>query len=103
MAKKKTQQPRGGAEARRAASLGRLENGLRQGGDWYQWGPYLSERQWGTVREDYSADGTRGSTCRTITPGRGPTGGERTGSPASPTSSSASASGSRSGTGATRS
>ena len=23
-----------------------------------QWGPYLSERQWGTVREDYSADGT---------------------------------------------
>ncbi|MBS0654227.1 MAG: glucosidase [Verrucomicrobia bacterium] len=25
--------------------------------DWRQWGPYLSERQWGTVREDYSADG----------------------------------------------
>ena len=24
---------------------------------WYQWGPYLSERAWGTVREDYSADG----------------------------------------------
>lgn len=24
---------------------------------WYKWGPYLSERQWGTVREDYSADG----------------------------------------------
>src|SRR5215468_1153218 len=24
---------------------------------WRQWGPYLSERQWGTVREDYSADG----------------------------------------------
>jgi len=24
---------------------------------WYLWGPYLSERQWGTVREDYSADG----------------------------------------------
>ncbi len=23
---------------------------------WYRWGPYLSERQWGTVREDYSAD-----------------------------------------------
>jgi len=22
---------------------------------WRQWGPYLSERQWGTVREDYSA------------------------------------------------
>src|ERR1700712_696221 len=25
---------------------------------WKAWGPYLSERQWGTVREDYSADGT---------------------------------------------
>ncbi|NWA08656.1 MGH1-like glycoside hydrolase domain-containing protein [Pseudomonas gingeri] len=25
--------------------------------DWREWGPYLSERQWGTVREDYSADG----------------------------------------------
>ncbi|MGZ3624297.1 MAG: MGH1-like glycoside hydrolase domain-containing protein [Ktedonobacteraceae bacterium] len=24
---------------------------------WYHWGPYLSERQWGTVREDYSANG----------------------------------------------
>lgn len=24
---------------------------------WQKWGPYLSERQWGTVREDYSADG----------------------------------------------
>jgi hypothetical protein len=26
-------------------------------GPWKLWGPYLSERQWGTVREDYSADG----------------------------------------------
>ena len=25
--------------------------------DWRKWGPYLSERQWGTVREDYSEDG----------------------------------------------
>src|SRR5262245_48565568 len=25
--------------------------------DWKLWGPYLSERQWGTVREDYSRDG----------------------------------------------
>lgn len=23
---------------------------------WKKWGPYLSERQWGTVREDYSAN-----------------------------------------------
>ena len=26
--------------------------------DWKRWGPYLSERQWGTVREDYSPQGT---------------------------------------------
>jgi hypothetical protein len=26
--------------------------------NWRKWGPYLSERQWGTVREDYSADGS---------------------------------------------
>ncbi len=29
----------------------------RESVPWRQWGPYLSERQWGTVREDYSADG----------------------------------------------
>ncbi len=46
-----------GAERERVAQFGRLEDGLRQGGEWYRWGPYLSERQWGTVREDYSADG----------------------------------------------
>ena len=27
------------------------------GTPWKKWGPYLSERQWGTVREDYSKDG----------------------------------------------
>ena len=47
-----------GAESERVAQFGRLEDGLRQPGtDWYRWGPYVSERQWGTVREDYSADG----------------------------------------------
>ena len=25
---------------------------------WKKWGPYVSDRQWGTVREDYSAHGT---------------------------------------------
>lgn len=25
---------------------------------WNRWGPYLAERQWGTVREDYSPSGT---------------------------------------------
>jgi Mannosylglycerate hydrolase MGH1-like glycoside hydrolase domain len=46
-----------GAERERVAGFGRLEDGLRQAGGWYQWGPYVSERQWGTVREDYSAGG----------------------------------------------
>jgi hypothetical protein len=33
-------------------------NDARDGGvPWKKWGPYLSERQWGTVREDYSSDG----------------------------------------------
>jgi hypothetical protein len=45
------------AERERVERFGRLEDGLRQAGDWYLWGPYVSERQWGTVREDYSADG----------------------------------------------
>jgi hypothetical protein len=45
------------AERDRVAGFGRLEYGLRQAGEWYRWGPYVSERQWGTVREDYSADG----------------------------------------------
>jgi hypothetical protein len=36
----------------------RLED-LRLGkAQWRRWGPYLSERQWGTVREDYSSNGT---------------------------------------------
>ena len=39
-----------GAEQRRLAEAD-------AGVPWRRWGPYLSERQWGTVREDYSADG----------------------------------------------
>ena len=35
----------------------RLEAVRRHTTAWKKWGPYLSERQWGTVREDYSADG----------------------------------------------
>ena len=46
-----------GAERDRVQTFGKLEDGLRQADDWYLWGPYVSERQWGTVREDYSADG----------------------------------------------
>lgn len=35
----------------------RLIEARTGGAAWRLWGPYLSERQWGTVREDYSADG----------------------------------------------
>src|SRR5690348_18485545 len=36
----------------------RIEESRRRERYWTRWGPYLSEREWGTVREDYSADGT---------------------------------------------
>jgi hypothetical protein len=35
----------------------RLEEDARRTKNWKRWGPYLSERQWGTVREDYSPYG----------------------------------------------
>ena len=36
----------------------RLQEDHSRKANWKRWGPYLSERQWGTVREDYSAYGT---------------------------------------------
>ena len=36
----------------------RLEETTQRQKNWLRWGPYLSERQWGTVREDYSPDGS---------------------------------------------
>jgi hypothetical protein len=44
-------------ERDRLASMSELHDPIRQGA-WHRWGPYLSERAWGTVREDYSADGS---------------------------------------------
>ncbi len=35
----------------------RLQEAESRTADWKRWGPYLSERQWGTVREDYSRNG----------------------------------------------
>jgi len=35
----------------------RLEESRQRKKHWKRWGPYLAERQWGTVREDYSKDG----------------------------------------------
>src|SRR5215204_1040758 len=39
------------------AEQARLEAAREQKAAWKKWGPYLSERQWGTVREDYSENG----------------------------------------------
>ncbi|HEV8247808.1 MAG TPA: hypothetical protein VGP93_18670, partial [Polyangiaceae bacterium] len=36
----------------------RLHENAAYNSPWRRFGPYLSERQWGTVREDYSADGS---------------------------------------------
>ncbi len=59
------------AAARRSKSLNKLckkkilsfkpeesERLLAENGNWKKWGPYLSDRQWSTVREDYSLDGS---------------------------------------------
>ena len=40
-----------------SAEEARLDSAPHAGHPWKKWGPYLSERQWGTVREDYSANG----------------------------------------------
>jgi hypothetical protein len=39
------------------AEYNRLDEARTGGVPWAKWGPYLSERQWGTVREDYSQNG----------------------------------------------
>ena len=47
--------PAGGGKP---AELKRLEESTERAVHWKRWGPYLAERQWGTVREDYSEFGT---------------------------------------------
>jgi hypothetical protein len=39
------------------AEVGRLAQAKSREANWQRWGPYLAERQWGTVREDYSENG----------------------------------------------
>jgi hypothetical protein len=39
------------------AEARRLDEDSRREKNWKRWGPYFSERQWGTVREDYSERG----------------------------------------------
>jgi len=45
-------------ESAPTAEQERLDAHRRRKANWRMWGPYLSERAWGTVREDYSPDGT---------------------------------------------
>jgi hypothetical protein len=42
----------------KGAEAARLEEDRRREKNWKRWGPYLAERQWGTVREDYSPGGS---------------------------------------------
>lgn len=44
-------------ERTRNAENIRLEETREHKVPWKKWGPYLNERQWGTVREDYSPNG----------------------------------------------
>ena len=48
--KSQTEEGEGAEERRLREDKNRIAN-------WKRWGPYLSERQWGTVREDYSPNG----------------------------------------------
>ncbi|MCA9470917.1 MAG: glucosidase [Nitrospirales bacterium] len=57
--RRKTKAPtRGSRQTPKTAEHRRLDESNRRMKHWKRWGPYLSERQWGTVREDYSADGS---------------------------------------------
>ena len=51
----------------RTAEEMRLAKARENGEPWLQWGPYLSERQWGTVREDYSDYSDNGDAWNSLT------------------------------------
>ncbi|SLM46518.1 conserved protein of unknown function [Nitrospira japonica] len=55
MARSRTSSP---SPSPQLAEQQRLVEDARRSAHWKRWGPYLSERAWGTVREDYSAAGT---------------------------------------------
>src|SRR5579875_1642625 len=77
----------------------RLRLNEQRVGHWNRWGPYLAERAWGTVREDYSADGCA---WEYFTHDRGSTAGTKTDSAGSAIGASTSASPRPSGTAAIR-
>ncbi len=74
------------AERQRVESFGHPEDGLYEATPWHLWGPYLSERAWGTVHEDYSPGGDAWDSSLMITLAPAPTAGARMAWPASPTS-----------------
>ena len=51
-------QPDRQERVRRTAEGRRLAENARRAANWQRWGPYLADRQWATVREDYSEHGT---------------------------------------------
>ena len=63
----------------------RLSDSEARRADWKNWGPYLAERAWGTVREDYSADGDAWNYFPHDQRAAGPIDGTRMGSPATAT------------------
>ena len=91
-----------GKTGARAEEL-RLEEDAARRRNWKRWGPYLSERQWGTVREDYSEHGTAWDYFPHDHARSRPTAGERMGCSGSRTGKGASVSRSPSGTAAIRS
>ena len=52
-----TAQTNESVSAELASEMKRLNEDRQKTAPWKKWGPYLSERQWGTVREDYSENG----------------------------------------------
>ena len=56
-AKVEQQEKKKGSSKRLTAEEKRLEESRARTRHWHRWGPYLAERAWGTVREDYSPDG----------------------------------------------
>ena len=82
----------------------RLEEARSAGGKkWRRWGTYLTERQWGTVREDYSANGDAWDYLPLDHAPCAPTAGARTACSASATTAGSELRASRSGTGTIRS
>jgi len=57
MSKKTTGTTSASSDGKPGAELLRMQARNSNTAAWDRWGPYLSERQWGTVREDYSAHG----------------------------------------------